>query len=263
MPPQYETCPQDKVDRVMGYTGFVDFVTVVQEHVIGLRSWDQRTPSATNRPDADNAGTGMTSADNEPPATSPWRGRLEGGGGKQRQREENSATSGGIEEGQRAADQEAKPPGKEENEEIESGSKAERHLSLNCRPSQGKLDTATPWLSWDFAASGGINEKGAKYGSCAAAAAAAGATATAPTSAFGGYARNEHDSKDEGKDGEYDHKDEGDDGKSNSKWREEEEKEEPKVNRSYGTQSDGRGVSVNQLIAFQTDRVVRMLDSMF
>lgn len=39
--------------------------------------------------------------------------------------------------------------------------------------------------------------------------------------------------------------------------------EEPEVNRRYGSTSEEREASVNRVIAFQTDRVVRMLDRMF
>lgn len=89
------------------------------------------------------------------------------------------------------------------------------------------LDPATPWLGWDFVRHDGVDSAGADT--------------------IGGDNVGDEGGNLGGKGGE------GDDDDSD---------EEPKANRKYGTDK-GEEASVNKMIAFQTDRVVRILDRLF
>lgn len=135
------------------------------------------------------------------------------------------------------------------------------HLPLTeDSPPLRKLDAATPWLSWDFAAaSNDAVTREAEHRSSAAA-----VVATIPTS--GGEAL--HDGQDAK---EAEPKDNGNttidrgggDSRMGRKEEDDTEAEERKMNRTYGGDDGDHGASVNKLFAFQTDRVVRMLGDMF
>eukprot|EP00903_Cladosiphon_okamuranus_P021088 g19371.t1 len=192
---------EEQVGRVLDYPGFVDFVTVVHEHVLGLRSWHQSQP--------------------------------------------------GEKEEIRAAPATRQPP----VDAASSGVETEPHPSSKyAPPSLQKLDEATPWLGWDFAASNATDTRGTEHCSSS--------TASCSTDAIPGR-KSFHN----GKDAKAEPKDHGNIYHGGDrKGLEEDEKltEEPKVNRSYGgTGGDDHGTSVNKLFAFQADRVVRMLDDIF
>eukprot|EP00752_Nemacystus_decipiens_P002009 g1929.t1 len=272
---------EEKIDRVLDYPAFVDLVTVVHEHVLGLRSWHQRpVPAVTSQPSS----LHNTRANTTSRVESRERSTLlspEGphdNGENQPKHEDNSSDSAIMvrAQGQRPAHHGETPPGDKEHDEEEeeagvapaaerpSSADAARfeaetkpQQSLKGSPPSGRLHAATPWLSWDFAASDDTGTK--EIQRCSSAAIAA----TAPT--LGGdnlhYGR---DAKAEPKDnGNIGHggdgrrgREEGDDDKKRAA-------EEPMINRTYGGGDHDRGASVNKLFAFQTDRVVRMLDDLF
>lgn len=254
---------------MLDFPGFVEFVTVVHEHVLGLQSWHQPVPRATSEPPLSNKRTAMKSrADNAKLSRSLSRVPQDGIKGSQPNCIDNFETSGNIVlEGRRAAHQGATSPSRKLRGKCDSGVapatnqrsadttsfevKTEFHLPFKGGSSLiKKQDAATPWLGWDFAASNDTNTGEVKKCSSAAAVAT-----TIPTTG-GETMQNDEDTKAEQKDASNnDH--EGD------KWIDR-AGEEPKMNRAYeGADNDTHGASVNKIIAFQTDRVVRLLDDMF
>lgn len=256
---------------MLDYPGFVDLLTVVHEHVLGLRSWQQRpVPAATSQPNLLNTRGTTTSRVDDELSTAPHSlvGR-HASGGKLPECEGKLGDSASIVKGQRSAHQGEPPPGEKEREREEIGVAPPAkqptddtatfavETKLHQVPSKGdsltpplrKLDAATPWLSWDFAAPNDTATREAEH--CGSPAAVA-----AKIKASSGEAwQSGQDAKAEPKDS----------GSIVSQSRGDKAAQEPKVNRTYGGDGDGNdhGASVNKLFAFQTDRVVRMLDDMF
>lgn len=243
-------------------SGFVDFATVVHEHVIGLRSWHERAaPASARQPNLLNArATNTSTVDNKRSAAPLSLAGLHGNEGQQ----------GSKVDGQRSAHQGATSPGGNVREKREIGIAsatkqpfADTSFEVKTKlysPLKGnlsslrKLDVATPWLGWDLAAPNDTIT--GEIEGCSSTAAVA---STFPT-VGGETAQSREDVKAEPKeDGDHDHEGDqkGHKGKENTA-------EEPKMNRTYGgADNDNHGASVNKLFAFQTDRVVRMLDDMF
>ena len=275
---------------MLNYSGFVDFATAVHEHVIGLRPWHPRvasrptsargTPPTTTAPvlsggkevssssaGGGGGGGGGGCAPRHTPAevgseylllpprvrlggeeksangTKPGgdgvdgggggggagRGERGGGGGGERERYSDEAVREFI--GQTASEKETTPlpaPRRlvDKKSVIQSGDcTGLRKAQPRHSPPSGhrKLDPAVPWLGWDTP--GAVSDT---------------AVGTVSVSRDVG----DGNPRGEGKRGV-------------------EMEEEPEVNRRYGTTVGEREASVNKLIAFQTDRVVRMLDRMF
>lgn len=290
--------PQEEKHHVLNYSGFVDFATAVHEHVIGLRSWHPRT---TNRPTSARGtpltttapvlggrnevssssavvGGGGGSGSRQSPTEGgsealqlPPRVRLgdeekntngmkpggngvsgRGGGrgagrGKRAGRGGGGAGGGGVGEGGererygdgtvrefigRTASEKDTPPIRaprrleEEKKVLQGGDfTGLRKAQQRHSPPSGhrKLDPAVPWLGWDASRTDSDT-----------------AVSTVSVSRDVG----DGNPREEGKGGV-------------------EMEEEPEVNRTYGMTVEEREASVNKVIAFQTDRVVRMLDRMF
>lgn len=230
-------CPQEEVDRVLDYPGFVDLVTVVHEHVLGLRPWHQR--SATCQPGerdeirAEAVGAAAAAAAVSAPA----------------------ATQPSVEDGVDVASSEVKI------EKLNLSSK-------DVPPSSRTPDEATPWLGWDFAAlfsnDTAVTREAERC--CSSTASVSFASAGAIPASGGKPFHDGQDAKAEPK---------GDDNNDRGGYRrkelegEDEKKaalaEEPKMNRPYGggPGGDDLGASVNKLFAFQMDRVVRTLEDIF
>lgn len=247
---------------MLDYPGFVEFATVVHEHVLCLRSWHLRS---TSQQSLLNTRAKIESrADNERSDGSLLLA-VRGDDGNQSKRTIDM-------DGQRPARQGATLPGGQTRVAEESavapvtkppfadttsfGVKTKLQLPLKggCPPPR-KLDTATPWLSWDFFASNDTTTTGAKNCSSAAAVVAD----SVPPTTGGDIVQNGEDTKAEPQDGgNSDHS-----GCRDVHNGEEKAAEEPNMNRAYGGADNDVGASVNKLFAFQTDRIVRILDEMF
>ena len=147
-----------------------------------------------------------------------------GGGGGGGQREGSDETMHEL-TGRTAAEKETAPRGSLEGEEkLRQGCACLRKEQQPHSSPLRRLNPAVPWLGWDVARTVGD---------------AVGTTSVSVSDDVG-----DGNPMAEGK-GEF------------------ETEEEPKMNRRYGTTAEEREASVNKVMAFQTDRVVRMLDRMF
>lgn len=247
---------QTQQEHVLNYAGYVDFATVVHENSTGLRCWHRRlTPvpaagaSATSDGNKIGLGVGTGSSSDVVVAVPPSvearaeRASFPGGGGGR-----GGGSCGGR-----------------------------------------KPDEATPWLGWDFTAphrdgvAGGADiSLGARNGGgsgcyattagkisttrgkrCCYGASKSTSNASDEFAAFKDDDGEMKSSKAEDLKNRAQNSDKDVDKGSNNGVEDDQEGEEPKRNREYGATLEEREASVNQVIAFQTDRVVRMLDGMF
>ena len=210
---------QEEEQQVLGYSGFIDFVTVIQEHVMGLRSWNRRSATLpmTSIPETiQEARKGIATL------SSP---RREGFVSLHERALPRPTQLGNdvealVKKGINAAACVVKSTkqdidGKEEGLMLYEARGSDRSPSGFCL-----IDPATSWLSWDSAWKNVDRSP-----------------TTVPYSLCDEHARFGR--------------------------KEVEEDEEAKVNRTYGSNEDERAVSVTRIVAFQTDRVIRVLDRLF
>ncbi|CAM9477123.1 unnamed protein product [Ectocarpus fasciculatus] len=248
----------DTKDHVLDYDGFVDFATVVHEHVTGLRSWHRRPLPASDGgiSDGDDATSATPLADDGPSA----RGLWSGGRQQQTHRDEDS----GVCRTRNTTGQEAAVAVKSPAAEIKVEAEEKRDSPYSDdQVRMGRPNATTPWLGWDFA---GMEDK--------VQAPDANTSGDAPPPQNNNPARSssgrEHARDDEaattrrrGGGGDHDDQERYDEAKGQEGGHDEGSREEPKINREYGSTEGQQEASVNKIIAFQSDRVVRMLEDMF
>lgn len=227
----------------------MDFATAVHEHVIGLRSWNRRTVSPPSTPRAASSTTrprngavipmvainssrlvsSVSSGLNTPAceALGDRRGSHRGDGGDA---EQEIAPPGQEKEAERD-DLVARPPG-----EGTPGNCSNRSANYRIGGSMGRRNEVSPPSSGIFRQ---VDVSTPWLGWDISRE----VSGTNNNTAAGG---------------------DGCDVDAKAEWKgRREEAEEPKSNRAYGTTPSEREASVNKLMAFQTDRVVRVLDRMF
>lgn len=246
---------------MLDFRGFLDFSTVVHEHFVGLRSWHRRAERTGEGPAAekgksDTAKTGHVTGAAlsglqrqgdgpegargapEPSARCGGRARKDDGthpgevsraraDGGDDSRDGESEIGGALAEHGGGSPTVAKPPRAVDGSGLgETDGFPPPESPASPTPSGGRKEHlhAAPWLSWDTRLEGSS--------------AACDPPTFGPPGGRDGVARAV-----EG-------------GRSGSE-------EEPAVNRAYGKGTDREPFSANALVAFQTDRVVRVLDRLF
>lgn len=265
--------------HVLDYRGFVDFATVLHEHIIGLRSWHRQLsastpPGVSKETLAANNGAGLIPLGGLGDNSQSIRRTQDNGTGhisclsrtggeailppvaqQSSQIDANKAwiAGGPVEEGNVTAgtgkgeraggitDKKRRPTGNKPEMESTtmldspgtncgspgfSGVRKERRTLVSSAGSWLLEGNLTPWIGWDVATRG-LEE-------------------TSDVAKEEGVIFSDKD-----------------DIKANEEKGRKDGDEEPETNRTYGATADERATSINKLIAFQTDRVVRILDNIF
>lgn len=264
---------QGTKDHVLDYAGFVDFVTVVHEHVTGLRSWHRRPLPVSDGGIRDGDATSATSLADDGASA---RGLWPAGGNLQTYRDEDSGVGRTRNTTRQEAAVAVESPAAEtkvEADEKRGSPYGDDQLRM------GRPNEATPWLGWDLA---GLEDKvQAPDGNKSVGNTPPSQNIDPARSPAGRqHARDEETAgtrrwerggdRDGDKHNDYEREtdkkedQEGDDEAKGQQGRHDQgSKEEPKINRAYGSTEGGQAASVNKIIAFQSDRVVRMLEGMF
>lgn len=246
---------------------------MVQEHVTGLRSWHQRPLPASDGGISDGDENCETSlADDGSSARGLWPGRRK----QQTHRDEDS----GVGRTRNTTGQEAAVAVDSTAAETQVEAEEKRDSPYgDDQLRKGRPNAATPWLGWDFA---GLEEKVQAPDANKSAGntppsqnsnparSPAGRThmrvletATARRRGRGGDQDGDNRNENERETDEKEHQQGDDEAKGQEGGHDEGSREEPKINRAYGSTEGEQEASVNKLIAFQSDRVVRMLEGMF
>lgn len=247
-PPRAASCvtPQEENRDALDYYGFVDFATAVHEHVIGLRSWH---PQATRRRLSSPCETTPP-----PPAALRGHGKVSSSASDGSR---DSCAEGGLDYSPRVQLE-------REEKHIDGG----RSCGGGAKGGRGGGAGGRGGGAEEGWGGGGRGEGGVGGGGCAARPNAQGRISPHlghrrldPAVPWLGWdvSRNCSDIVDSASGSE----DAGCGGPREDKKGGNETEEEPEMNRTYGTTVEERAASVNKVIAFQTDRVVRMLDRMF
>lgn len=228
------TTRQEEEHDVLGFSAFIEFATVIYEHVQGLRSWHRR-PGISRSTDARPARlpkepvpVGATTARGIQETSNKikhcYGSKASVGAGAKANNAGRGDTGGAEMEADRSEVAGVKKLTRKGGTNQATATSTRRRQYSDCNSRIEMLETC-PWLGWDFVhrdsrASRCISPDGRELGGDPK-----------------GYGNELEEHKVEG--------------------------EEPKTNRKYGEEEGERASSVNKMISFQTDRVVRALDRLF